>query len=229
MTVLAVPAIRHLRETRPREMRVEINTPSTPNPLEFALSPDSRYIVFVASGDGPQRLWLRALDRTEAQPIAGTDSARFPFWSADSRSIGFFASARLSRVDLSGGSPQVLASAGAPRGGAWNGDGVILFVPPTAGPVLSVKASSGEPLPATRLAPGQTAHRFPQFLPDGRHFLFYAVGTVEAAGIYLASLDGGEPKRLTAADSAGSPLGADRIAFVRQGTLVTRDRRPAVS
>ena len=222
VVALAVPAVRHLRETPPREMRVEINTPTTANPLEFALSPDSRYIVFVASGDGPQRLWLRALDRTEAQPIAGTDGARFPFWSADSRSIGFFASARLYRVDVSGGPPQVLASAGAARGGAWNADGTILFVPGGASPVMSVTASGGEPAPVTHLTPGQASHQFPQFLPDGRYFFFYAAGTAETAGIYLASLDGGVPTRLTAADSAGAPLGPDRIAFVRQGSLVTQ-------
>src|SRR5262249_10572187 len=93
--MLAIPAVRYLRETptpTPPEMRVESPTPATSAPLEFALSPDGRYIVFVASGDGPQRLWLRALDKTEAQPIAGTDGAKFPFWSPDSRSIGFFAS-----------------------------------------------------------------------------------------------------------------------------------------
>src|SRR5207253_5363539 len=87
------------------EMHLEINTPSTSAPFEFALSPDGRYIVFVASGDGPQRLWLRPLDNTEAQPMPGTDGADYPFWSADSRSIGFTAAGKLKRIDIAGGSP----------------------------------------------------------------------------------------------------------------------------
>src|SRR5207245_9348820 len=86
--------------TEPPEMRLEINTPATSAPQEFALSPDGRYIVFVASGDGPQRLWLRALDKTDAQPIAGTEGGDYPFWSPDSRSIGFTAAGKLKRIDI---------------------------------------------------------------------------------------------------------------------------------
>jgi Tol biopolymer transport system component len=222
IAALAFPAVRHLVEAPPGEMRLDIATPSSPQPLEFALSPDGRSIAFVASGDGPQRLWLRSLDRVDAQPIAGTDGARFPFWSADGRSIGFFASVGLYRVDVGGGPPQFLAGAGAPRGGAWNADGIILFAPST-GPIMRIAASGGEPMPVTRLdLPRQNSHRFPQFLPDGRHFLFFSQGFGEATGIYLASIDGGEPARLTAADSGGAPLGPDRIAFLRQGALVTQ-------
>src|SRR5262245_45021654 len=111
----------------PPEMRVEIRTPSTTAPLEFALSPDLRYMVFVASGNGPQRLWLRALDKTDAQAMAGTDGANDPFWSADSRSIGFTATGKLKRIDIAGGAPQELANTSVPRTGAWNGRGTILF------------------------------------------------------------------------------------------------------
>ncbi len=207
----------------PPEMRVEINTPSTAAPLEFALSPDGRYIVFVASGDGPQRLWLRALDKTEAQPMAGTDGADYPFWSADSRSIGFFATGKLKRIDIAGGPPQALADTGGLHGGAWNADGTILFNASVSGPLSRIAASGGEPVAVTRLdSPRQTDHRFPQFLPDGRHFLFHALGTPEAAGIYLGSLDGGEPKRLAAADTAGAYLAPGMIAFVRQTTLMAQ-------
>ena len=99
-------------------MRLQINTPSTPAPLHFALSPDARHIVFVASGDGPQRLWLRALDNTDARPMAGTEGAEYPFWSADSRSVGFFASGKLYRIDIGGAPPQALANAPSGRGGA---------------------------------------------------------------------------------------------------------------
>jgi Tol biopolymer transport system component len=221
---LAIPAVRHLTETPVPEMRLEITTPSTTAPLVFALSPDGRYIVFVASGDGPRRLWLRALDKVEAQPMPGTDGADLPFWSADSRSVGFFAASRLYRIDIGGGPPQMLATAAAGRGGSWNAEGTILFSPNSNSPLLSIKSSGGEPTEVTQLnLPRVTGHRFPQFLPDGRHFLFFApTGSPEATGIYLGSLDGGAPKRLTGADSGGQYLEPDRIAFVRQGALVAR-------
>ena len=102
---------------------------------------------------------------------------------------------RLQRLDLAGGAPQVLAAAtGVATGGSWNADGTILFAPQVLGPLWRVAAAGGAPVAVTQLeAPRQTAHRAPQFLPDGRQFLFYAAGTPEAAGIYLGALDGGAP------------------------------------
>jgi Tol biopolymer transport system component len=224
IAAMAMPTVRHLRETLPPEMRVEITTPSTSAPLQFALSPDGRYIVFVASADGRQRLWLRPLDRTEAQPMAGTEGAEYPFWSPDSRSVGFFASTKLYRVDITGGLPQVLASnTSSNRGGTWNAEGTILFTARTVNPLLRVAASGGDSVDVTRLdPPRQLSHRFPYFLPDGRHFLFYALGLPESSGIYLGSLDGGETKRLTAADTSGAFLKPDHVVFIRQGALVAR-------
>ena len=129
---LAIPAVRYLRETpppAPPETRVEIVTPATDQPASFALSPDGRQIVFVASGDGASRLWLRSLATTTAQPLAGTEGATYPFWSPDSRSVGFFAGNALKRLDLGGGAPQTLAPVTTGRGGTWNADGVIVFAP----------------------------------------------------------------------------------------------------
>jgi serine/threonine protein kinase/Tol biopolymer transport system component len=204
----------------PPEMRLEITTPSTSAPLEFALSPNGRYIVFVASGDGPQRLWLRAMDQTAAQPMTGTEGAGHPFWSADSRSVGFFASGKLQRIDIAGGPPQALANAPAGRGGAWNPDGTILFAASQAGPLSRLPVKAGEPGVVTRIVQGQLSHRFPQFLPDGRHFLFFVQGSAATQGIYWGSLDGGEPRRLVASDTAGAWAPPDRLLFVRQGVLV---------
>jgi eukaryotic-like serine/threonine-protein kinase len=220
----AIALVIALRPTpAPPEMRVDIQTPSTTAPFEFALSPDGRYIVFVASGDGPQRLWLRALDQTGARPLPGTDGADYPFWSPDSRSIGFFASNKLYRIDIAGGTLQFLAYAAAGRGGAWNANGTILFSPNLAGPLSRIAAAGGEPVAVTKLdPPRQVNHRFPQFLPDGRHFSFYATGSPEASGIYLGSLDEDKPKRLTASDTAGAYLDPDQLVFVRQGTLVAQ-------
>jgi len=204
------------------EMRVQINTPGTALPMHFALSPNGRYLVFVAGEDRPERLWLRPLDVVEAQPMPQTEGAQFPFWSADSRSIGFFASGKLYRIDIKGGPPQALADAPNPRGGTWNADGVIVFAPLPGGPLMRTAASGADPEAVTMLVPGQVGHRFPQFLPDGRRFLFNALGDAEREGIYLGALDGGDPKRLTTSDTVGRYLEPSRMAYERAGTLVAR-------
>ena len=229
IAAMAMPTVRHLREMPPLvppEMRVEITTPASDAPLHFALSPAGRHIVYVASDDGPSRLWLRRLDQTEATPLAGTEGGRLPFWSPDSRSIAFSTTtaATLFRLDIGGGTPQLLANlAGAATGGSWNADGTILFMREAGGPLMRIAAAGGAPTAVTQLErPGQTSHRHPQFLPDGRHFLFFVLGTREAAGIYLGSLDGSTPTRLTAADSAGAFLPPDRVVFVQGGALVAR-------
>jgi serine/threonine protein kinase len=225
ISALAVPAWIHFREVPASEVRLQIQTPPTLRPLHFALSPDGRYIAFVASessGDGPQRLYLRAMDNTVARPLARTEGAQHPFWSADSRSLGFFASEKLFRIDLSGGPPQPLATAVNPQGGAWSEDGTILFSPNTVSPLLSVPESGGPSVAVTHLdPPRQTGHMRPSFLPGERRFLFYAQGEGEVSGTYLASLDGGTPRRLTAATSAEF-LQPDRIVFIQEGALVTR-------
>jgi len=227
MVAMATPTLRHLREVSPPappEMRVEITTPATDTPQQFALSPDGRSLVFVGSGDGLPRLWLRPLDQTEARPLAGTEGALNPFWSPDSASIGFFAAAELLRLDIAGGAPQVLATATPPGASAsWSADGTILFPRNVGESLWRIPATGGELAAVTRLdAPRQTSHRAPQFLPDGRHFLFHVLGTPEVAGIYLGSLDGRAPTRLTAADSGGGFLPPDQVVYVRQGTLVAR-------
>ena len=226
LAALAIPAVRHLLETPGPAMRLEISTPPTVVPQHFALSPDGRHVVFVASessSDPLQHLYLRALDSSEARPIAGTDGARYPFWSPDSRSIGFFASETLYRIDLAGGAPVPLAPAPNGLGGTWGANGTILFSPTSVSPLFKVPESGGEHVEATELdSPHQKNHRLPSFLPDGRQFLFYTEGEPEVSGIYLGSLDGGTPKQLAAADSAGVSLAPDYVVFVQDGTLVAR-------
>jgi eukaryotic-like serine/threonine-protein kinase len=224
MLALGFPAVRYFRQAPPvvgSEMRTEINTPASTDPLSFALSPDGKQLVFVASGDGAPRLWLRPLATTSAQPLAGTEGADYPFWSPDSRSVGFFADGKLKRLDIGGGSPQVLADTNGPRGGTWNADGVILFAPSFTSPIFRVPSSGGKATPATTLG-GVQSHRFPQFLPDGRRFLFYAQGTPDTGGIYLGSLDTPDARRLTAADAAGAYAQLGWLLWVRAGTLMAQ-------
>jgi serine/threonine protein kinase len=220
--VLAVPTVLHFREAAPvgpPEIRFEVNTPSAANPVSFAISPDGRRLVFSAFNEGKTQLWLRPLDSLAAQPLAGTDGANYPFWSPDSGSVGFFADSKLKRIDIAGGPPQVLANAAAiGRGGTWSPDGIILFAPNLVGPLLKVFARGGEAVPVTRLDAGQASHRFPQFLPDGRHFIYFVFGG-PAQGIYVGSLDGGSSKRLANADAAAVVSPSSFLLFPRQTTL----------
>jgi Tol biopolymer transport system component len=154
----------------------------------------------------------------KAQALAGTEGASYPFWSPDSRSLGFFAEGKLKRIDI-GGSPQTLADAAQGRGGTWTPDAGIVFSPTGSGPLLRVPSSGGATTPVTKLLPGQTNHRFPSILPDGRRFIFYAGGTEGVNGIYLGSLDSPDTKRLMPSDTAAGYL-PGWLLSVRKGTLV---------
>ena len=225
MALLAVPAMRYLRETSPPELpeiRTDIGTPATSQPDSFALSPDGRQIVFVASGDGASRLWLRSLASTTAQPLAGTEGAIGPFWSPDSRSIGFFANGALERLDLRGGAPYTLAPAPAPLSGTWNAAGVILFAPQPVSPLMRVSATGGVAQAVTTLKAGQVVQAAPFFLPDGHHFLFVALGSSDAAGIYLGDLAGSAATRLMNAPSSSVYLPTGWMLWVREGALVAQ-------
>ena len=231
VTAAAVWAALRDRDAPAPVIRSEIVTPHTIDPMDFALSPDGQFLAFVAPGtdDSLYRLYLRPMNSNQAEPLRGTEGARLPFWSPDTRSIGYFANRRLYRVDLAGGAPQALAPAPNPVGGAWGNDGTILYGPTTVSPLFRVPASRGKPVAATTLhSPTQSNHRAPSFLPDGRRFLFYAVAAQSGdpggpeSGIYLASLDGGTPRRLTAADSRAEFFPPDRIVFVQDRKLVAR-------
>jgi eukaryotic-like serine/threonine-protein kinase len=223
--VAATFEVLRFRAAIPAETRVDIVTPATPDPISFAISPDGRRVVFVAPVDGMSRLWLRPLDVSSAQPIAGTDGATYPFWSPDSRSIGFFAGGKLKRLDI-GGVIQTLADAPSGRGGTWTRDGAIVFSPSGGTALLRMSASGGQVVPLTKLnTPRENSHRFPYAIPDGRHLLYYVQAggeTPDVQGIYLSAIDGSQPRRLTAADTAGIYAPPGWLLFVRQGALVAR-------
>jgi serine/threonine protein kinase/Tol biopolymer transport system component len=212
-------------ESRASEMRFEITTPPTGDPASIAISPDGRTIVFVGAAVGASRLFVRAVDSTSARALAGTEGATYPFWSPDSRSLAFFADGKLKRIEIDGGPAQTLANAASPRGGTWNKNGTLLFAPLSTGPIFRVSASGGEPVQVTRFGPGeQGSHRFPHFLPDGRHFLYYWFGT-PARGVHVADLDGRENRRLVDSDTA-AVYALGHVLFARQGTLFAQDFDP---
>jgi Tol biopolymer transport system component len=158
-----------------------------------AISPDGRMIAFVAVSSAGPGLWVRSLDSVAAHELSGTDGAQFPFWSPDSRSIGFFAGGKMKRIDLSGAAPVVLVDAPTPRGGSWNQEGTIIFAGRAAGVGLQrVPASGGTSSPLTTLdrAAGETGHRSPRFMPDGRRFLYHCLNRDPSRNaVYLASLE----------------------------------------
>ena len=148
---------------------------------------------------------MRPLESESAQSLAATEGAFSGsgglFWSPDGESMCFWAQGQLKRIDLRSGLARSLAVAPNLIGGTWAPAGTILFVPSGASPVVRINGSGGDGVAATTLAPGQVGHRFPQFLPDGRHFTFLAVGTQETRGIYVASLDSPDTHRLFESDS----------------------------
>ena len=159
--------------------------------VQLAVSPDGRRVAFVASAPGWRpALWIRALDAMQPQMLGGTEDATYPFWSPDSRFVGFFAQNMLKKIDVAGNVPQVLCDVrGDSRGGTWNRDDVIVFAPTTASGLFQVAAAGGMPSPLLPLREGEFSYRWPWFLPDGRRFLFYIRAGAAQRGVYLGSLD----------------------------------------
>jgi Tol biopolymer transport system component len=201
-------------------VRFEVSTAPTDDP-SLAVSPDGTLLAFVANQDRVPVLWVRSLEGLENRALPGTERASLPFWSPDSRAIGFFADNKLKRIDVAGGTPIVLADAPSARGGAWNADGVMLIASGIGAPIKSVRARGGpvENVTVVSAATGPD-HRFPQFLPDGRRFLYSSsLGTAETNGVYLGSLDNTAAVRVVSSDGAGRYAPPDRLLTIERGAL----------
>jgi serine/threonine protein kinase len=187
-----------------------------------SISPDGTRIAFVATESlGKTLIWIRSLDSFSAQALAGTDGAQFLFWSPDSRFIGFFAQGKLRKIDTSGGPPQTVCDVpGVPRGGSWSKDGLILFGTGDS-PIFRVPSEGGKPAPATKLdtAQKQSSHRWPSFLPDGRHFLYSARGP-DGLSIYAGSIDSDAVKLLFPSDTNAVYAAPGFVLFNREGILM---------
>ena len=189
----------------------------------FALAPDGRKLTFAATDSaGVTCLWVRSLNSLQCVPLAGTDEASYPFWSPDSRYIGFFSGGNLRKIDASGGAVTSLCEAASGRGGTWSGADIIVFSPSSSEPLSQIHASGGTPSPATKLDASKLehSHRWPCFLPDGRHFLY--VGRSSSSDIiYVASLDGKENKELLRKHS-NVVYGNNCILFIEEGALIAQ-------
>lgn len=204
------------------EVRLELTTPPTTDPVSLAISPDGRTVAFVASGGQTARLWIRPLASSTARPLTGTDNASLPFWAPDSRSIGFFADGVIKRIDIATGVVKVITTALVPAGASWNADDAVVYTVVPDGPLFRTTASGDARTPVTTLVDGQTGHRAPWFLPDGRRFLFYATGRADVRGIYLGTLGSRSIVRLADADSPAVFAPPDALLYVDRSALVAR-------
>jgi eukaryotic-like serine/threonine-protein kinase len=198
-------------------------------PNNFAISPDGRQLVFVAATqDGGTALWVRSLAANTAQELTGTEGAVYPFWSPDSRQIGFFGGSKLKTIDPSGGTSRIVCSVPSGSGGTWNNQGTIVFASNIFGPLLKVAASGGTPEPATKITAsvGNQAHRWPAFLPDGNHFLYFvdwSTGPNSAPnGIYVGSLNSMDSKMISSEIIGNTQFASGRFYYVQEGSLMAQ-------
>ena len=198
---------------------------------ECAISPDGRSLACtVVDSAGTSLIYVRPLESLTARALPGTENGDQPFWSPDSRSIGFFADGKLKKVPVDGGGPEVLCAANNGRGGTWSPRGVIVFCPAGEGPLYRVSANGGDPQPVTTLdsTRHETAHRFPWFLPDGRHFVFSALpGRQGKNDLDVAVLD--SPRRVHLLSTTGSAVYAPPgyLVYWRNASLAAQRFDPA--
>ncbi len=220
----------------PQRPVIRFDVPSPPggrfhlapdNPGPVVVSPDGTMLAYCARGeDGSVQLWVRALDEAEARPMASTDNAQYPFWSPDSRRIGYFANGKLRAVQAVGGPPVALCDASEGKGGSWSSEGVIVFAPNYNTPLHRVSEAGGESSPITEFDTerGDNSHRHPRFLPDGIHLLYVArtpAGSSEGQAIMIGSLDGSVNREIMRAPTAVE-YASGHLLFVRERTLMAR-------
>ncbi len=188
-------------------------------PDAVVISPDGQRIAFTAtSADGKSMLYVRNLDSAEAKVLPGSDNALEPFWSPDSRSIAYGSNGKLKRSDLTGANAQVLCDSARLIGGTWSKDGIIVFAPDYRTMLLQVPAQGGEPKPVTMNIEDNERHRFPYFLPDGRHFIFFR----EQQGIWAGSLDSPEIKQINDVRAVALYAPPGWLIFLQNDALVAQ-------
>jgi eukaryotic-like serine/threonine-protein kinase len=197
------------------------NGPNDRTPA-FALSPDGERIAFIAAVGGRRSIWIRAIRSLEAVPVSGTDGVQGftpPCWSPDGSAIAFVVDGKLKRVSAQGGTPVTLADAPNGQGVTWSRDGTIVFAPSPSDALLRVPDTGGTPVPVTRLAAGDLGHVFPDFLPDGRHFVYFVRAPQPRKGVYVGSIDSIEDKRVRATREKAIYAPPGYLLFLEQGRM----------
>ena len=191
-----------------------------------AISPDGRYLAFVAAAEGTSRLYVRPIDSFETTPVKGTDGASGPFFAPDGEWLGFFANGRLQKVPRSGGAAVTICEASDVRGASWGTDGTIVFAPRLDSGLYRVAADGGVPQPITVLATDcrEKTHRFPDLLPDGKTVMFTAathdIATFDEATIAVQPLAGGPPTTIITGGAAARYLPSGHIVYARSDALL---------
>src|ERR1700732_3423709 len=206
------------------------STVTVPLPAnDVALSPDGRFVALVAYSDQANKyvIWTHEVGSRGAAIVPGTGGASHPFWSPDGRFMGFFANGELKKVEASGGSVQVLCDAPHGRGGAWNRDGVILFSPDVFLGLYRVSSAGGSPVEVTKPDGSrlETSHRWPVFMPDGRHFLYLAAnfaGHFEKNEIFLGALESTEKTPIVSASANFAYSDPGYLLYWRDNALVAQ-------
>jgi len=196
----------------------------------LALSPDGKMVAMVAYWDQGNKymIWLYRLGEAMPTIVEGTEGASYPFWSPDGQSIGFFAQGKLKRTDIGGKSMQMICEAANGRGGTWNKDGVIAFTPDVFTGLYRVSSAGGQPTELTKLDPTrfETSHRWAQFLPDGKHYVYSGAnfaGHFDMNAIFVGSLDSVEKKLIITASSNAVYVDPGYLLYVRDGALVAQE------
>jgi serine/threonine protein kinase len=231
--LLAALVWSNLREREPTRILRSFLPPPAEMGFDFtgdfsgppAINPDGTAVAFCARNQKePDSIWVQSLGDLAAKKLEGTDNASFPFWSANGKFLGFFADGHLKKVPASGGPVTVLADAPNPRGGSWNQDNVVIYEPDYRDSLWRINASGGTPIRLTKFESSKhTTHRWPCFLPDGNHFLFFATnhsGDPEQ-GIYFGSLADGSYKRVLDADS-GAQYASGYLLYHLQSQLLAQ-------
>jgi eukaryotic-like serine/threonine-protein kinase len=215
---------------RPETDFLQLNASILPPPGEgfwaqltqpAAISPDGKFLAVISMRDGRQQLWLRRMDNLDAQPISGSEEANNPFWSPDSRSVGFFTNDRLKKFDVSGGLVTDICHVGSyGMGGSWSSRGVIVFSN-FGGMLRKVSENGGSPeaIPGVSVPPDTIGQYWPAFLPDGNHFIYmnwsYSNSKGDNNTLWMSSLDGETPRRI--------PLTATNVLYANGYVLFSRD------
>ena len=246
--VLGVGVWAAIQYLRPRPVQVLKFTAAPPENSTYrmpAVSPDGRNVVIQSGGpEGKPMLWLRALDALQPTLIPGTENGFSPFWSPDSQYVAFFADKALKKVRVSGGPADKVApvekicdAEALPGGGTWNHAGTILFAPSQGGTLYQVPSNGGTPQPLFKLNENKVehAHLWPQFLPDGKHFVFFVLSDIPAGtGVYTGMLDSPDYQLLFVSETNAvysNLAGTDStkigyLLYIREHTLMGRAFNP---
>ena len=215
------------RNSEPQEQTMYFPAPLSSPARDVAVAPNGHSVAVVGYLESARKnaLWIYELGSPGARSLPGTEGADYPFWSADGRSLGFFADAKLKKLEVSGGPVQTVCDAPMARGGTWNKDGVIVFTPHVRGGLFQVLASGGTPTSISNpdASRGETSHRWPMFLPDGKHYLYLAANFAGQKGvdaIFVGSLDSKEKTFVVEASANAAYAAPGYLLFYRDKTLL---------